>query len=146
MARTKFPNVDVTFANGWLRGQVVVEHSTDGSRGIAPRLLARLRLDTILEYFEDEDRVLIVITAHNPKGVSFYGKAETLDDLAPRDAGRRLFEHDQVDAQRHLQVKEGVGKEGLGEGRMASTIQHLNGGYRIAWYHHRVQSRAEWCG
>ena len=65
---------------------MAVEDSTDDFRSTAPGLKTRIRLDTILEYFEDDEYVLIIITAHNPKGVSFYGKAETLDDIIAREA------------------------------------------------------------
>lgn len=93
MAKVKYSNVDIAFANGWIRGQMAAEDATDGSRNIVPGLLARLRLDTVLEYYEDDANVLIIITAHNPKGVSFYGKAETLDDIIARDALKEVKSH-----------------------------------------------------
>ncbi len=86
MAKAKVKDVDITFANGWLRGQMAVEDSSDGERGTGPGLLMRIRLDVVLEYFDDDVSVLIVITAHNPKGVAFYGNAETLDGIIARES------------------------------------------------------------
>ncbi len=86
MAKAKVPNVDISFANGWIRGQMAVEDSSDGFRGTAPGLKLRIRLDSILEYFEDDESVLIIITSHNPKGIAFYGHADTMDQIIAREA------------------------------------------------------------
>ena len=85
MAKAK-SETDITFANGWIRGQMAVEDSSDGERGTAPGLSMRIRLDAILEYYQDDSYILVAITAHNPKGVAFYGKAETLDKIIARRA------------------------------------------------------------
>lgn len=86
MAKAKVNDVDITFANGWVRGQMAVEDSSDGNRGTGPGLLMRIRLDTVLEYFEDDECILVVISAHNTKGVAFYGKAETMDKIIARES------------------------------------------------------------
>ena len=86
MGKAQHAGVDVTFANGWLRGQMAAEDTTDGSFMLVPGLLARLRLDTVVEYYEEDDHLLIILTTHNPKGVSFYGKAEALDKIIARNA------------------------------------------------------------
>ncbi len=82
--------IDITFANGWIRGQMAVEDSSDGERGTAPGLNMRIRLNAVLEYYQDDSYVLIAITAHNPKGVAFYGKAETLDQIIAREALKEI--------------------------------------------------------
>jgi len=93
MAKAKNKDVDITFANGWLRGQMAVEDSSDGERGTGPGLLMRIRLSEVVEYFDDDACVLIIITPHNPKGVAFYGKAETLDGIIARESLKEVKSH-----------------------------------------------------
>lgn len=90
MAKAKKTNeVDVTYASGWLRGQLAAEDATDGMRHVVPGLLVRVRLDQIVEYAADEPGVIAVSTKYSPKGFGMYGKIETLDKIMSRHFGPR---------------------------------------------------------
>jgi len=87
MARPKKHEIDVTYASGWLRGQLAAEDATDGERHIVPGLFVRIRCDTIVEYAADDPGVIAIITTYAPKGIGLFGKVETLDRIMSRHFG-----------------------------------------------------------
>lgn len=84
MAKKKVPEIDVTYASGWIRGQMVAEDATTGEREIVPGLLIRIRVEAIVEYHCEDPNVIVVITSYDPRGMAFFGKIETLDKIMAR--------------------------------------------------------------
>lgn len=94
MPKKKVPEIDITYASGWIRGQMVAEDATTGEREIVPGLLLRIRADAIVEYHCEDPNVIIIITSHDPRGMAFFGKIETLDKIMARHALKEVVSND----------------------------------------------------